>query len=396
MICTRGSWSLPLLAVPCLAATVSAQQQQQCHVATVPSMTTNWTTTVSIPKFDPAQRVLTGVTVTLDAQVTGAAKFESLDLGPSVVSMSFQAALGVTRPDNTPLVTVAPQQAFVDSVSAFDGTPDFGGTSGVTHANILATQSLMFSSPPPASDLALFTGPAGNPGSIVLPVRALGTSSASGPGNLLVQFNQQASATVTVCYLSEPDCNHNGIPDAQDLSGGTSTDVDLDGLIDDCEGPFVSFCQGDGPANGGPDCPCGNWIPGNTAGCLNSTGLGGLLVASGVASVSNDTLVLTASQLPPTVPGFFFQGSAVVGAPGLPFGAGLKCIGTNVIRMAKIVSAPQTGTVSLPFPGDPAISQQFPIPAGAIRFYQVWYRNFGGPCGIPFNTTNAIRILWAP
>ena len=373
--------------------------QQQCHQASIPLATTNWSSSLSVPKFDPALGILTQVQFTLDGHIQGEAKFESQDAAASTVTMTFQSTLTLTRPDNSLLVVVIPQSVFVDPVASFDGVIDFGGTSGMTHANITASQSAMFTSPRPLSDLALFTGPSGNPGSIVLPVVAQGTSNASGAGNLLLQFSQQARADVTVCYVYEADCNLNGIPDVADIQGGMP-DADQNGVPDQCEPQIIRFCFGDGDTNDGPACPCGNSTPNNLDGCLNVTGLGGSLVGNGVPSVSNDTLQLVASQLPPGVPGFFFQGTSKVlsshGGDGLPFGDGLKCVGGTVVRMAKIVAAPQPGgSVVLPFAGDPPISQQFNILPGDTRFYQVWYRSgIIGPCGFPFNTTNGVHVVW--
>lgn len=391
MHCTLMKSSLLALLTTTLANS-NALAQQICHVATVPSATTNWSTTVSVPKFDPATGILTSMTFTLDGKATGAAKFESLDAGPATITMNFQSTLTLTRPDATVLVVAIPVQQFVDNVSAFDGVIDFGGTSGKTYPNVVATQSANFNSPPPASDLVLFTGL----GNIVLPISAVGSSNGSGAGNLLLQFNQMAEATVTVCYNYTPDCNHNGIPDAQDILGG-APDANTNGVPDECEPSTTRYCFGDGSGNGGPDCPCGNSTPGNLNGCLNSTGLGGNLSASGIPSVSNDTLLLTASQLPLSVHSFFFQGTAeFAGGQGAPFGDGFRCVGGTIVRMGKILTPSVPGnTVVYPFPGDPPISVEFSIPAGASRFYQLWYRNFqGGPCGLYFNTTNGVRVVW--
>jgi hypothetical protein len=380
-----------------LAAPAARAQNPVCHSFSIPSATTNWTSALQVPRWDPQDGVLLSIDFTLTATTIGTARCESLDARPSTVTTVFQSTLSLRRPDATDLVVAIPTQQFVDPLDAFDGTVDFGGTSGASHLGIVASDVESSTSPRPPSDLALFTGPAGNPGTIGLTVRAQGTSSGSGPGNLILQFFQQAGASVDVCYHWAPDCNQNGVPDAQDISGGTSTDVNFNGVPDECDPPVIDFCIGDGPANGGPSCPCGNEAPSGPihTGCLNSTGAGGFLQAFGTASVSNDTLLLSAGQMPPNVPGYFFQGTAPVnGGSGTPLGGGIVCMGGAVIRLAKIVSAPQFGTVDLPFGGDPPISVQFQINPGEVRYYQVYYRNFGGPCGAAFNTTNAIRILW--
>jgi hypothetical protein len=158
-----------------------------------------------------------------------------------------------------------------------------------------------------------------------------------------------------------------------------------------------SYCFGDAT---GAACPCGNsGDPGH--GCLSSFGLfgGGLLSASGTPSVIADSLCLQASSLPPTTAGLFFQGDQRVNnGLGRFFGDGLRCAGGSVIRLgARLASA---GTIRLGacVVGDPSISSFEPILAGAVRYYQVWYRNADPTFCTPslFNLTNGLSVAWGP
>jgi hypothetical protein len=339
-----------------------ASADQVCHTATISSATTNWNNSLSVPKFDPNLGVLTAIQFTLTGTETGSAEAESLDAQPSTVTLNFQCTLTLTRPDNSVIVIAIPLQTFVDHFTAFDGTIDFRGTSGATHANINVSDTQSANSPPPASDLVLFTGPAGNPGMISLPITAAGTSNASGAGNLITQFNQAASASLSVCYTYTP--------------------------------PFHVFCIGDGSGSTGP-CPCMNDAPsGTTSGCLNSSGLGGVLTATGVPSISHDTLHLTITQLPMGAQGWFVQADgALNGGHGAPFGDGENCLQGNIIFMQKIA----IGGNVLPPPGSPPISVLFGIMAGQTKYYQGWYREPHpvGPCGgMSMNTTNGIVVNW--
>jgi hypothetical protein len=109
--------------------------------------------------------------------------------------MNLQATITLQRPDLSTLVTVIPLAQTSDFVTAFDGSIDFGGTSGKTYSGLSgdATESNCVTDP---ADLALFTGT----GTIVLPAKAIGTSTGSGAGNLILQFNTSASAQANVTY----------------------------------------------------------------------------------------------------------------------------------------------------------------------------------------------------
>jgi hypothetical protein len=337
-----------------------AMAGQACNNASIPTSTTNWNNSVSIPKFDPNAGVLHGIHFTLAGTATGSAKAESLDAAPSDVTLNFQCTLTLTRPDNSVIVVAIPLQQFVDHFSAFDGTVDFAGTSGATHPNLLVTDTQVVDSLT-AADLALFTGPAGNPGVLSLPITAVATSSASGAGNLVSQFAQTAAALVTVCYDFTPN--------------------------------IAIFCIGDG-AGLVTQCPCANnGGEGLPAGCLNSSGLGGMISYTGVASISNDTLQLTITQLPLNAQGWFVQGSLQTNdGNGLPFGHGIRCLRDPLI-LQKIA----IGGNVLPPPGSPPISVLFGISAAETKYYQGWYRelNAVGTCGGgALNTTNAISVIW--
>lgn len=182
--------------------------------------------------------------------------------------------------------------------------------------------------------------------------------------------------------LAFDDCNGNGVPDGVDISTGTSTDADGDGVPDECQviGQPFCFC----PA---ALAPCGN--PSLVGGCSNSTGLGALLGASGSSSVANDDLVLVASQLPPSRPSLFFFGTVPVGP--LPFGDGLRCAGGSIKRFGLGLNSPAGLKVS-----GTGICAAFGILPGMSPVFQVWTRDPGGPCGTNFNTTNAYQVVFTP
>jgi hypothetical protein len=166
------------------------------HSAAIPSDQTDFSTTVSVPKFDPTLGTLLSVAFTLFGEVTGDLGVENRNRSNAVaVTSRLEATLTLFRPDGTTLVVTVPNQVFTDSLARYDRTLDFGGTSGRTHAGIDASSSNSFASSLPF-DLALFTGS----GSIVLPMTANGTSSYDGTSNISFQADSDANGLVTVAY----------------------------------------------------------------------------------------------------------------------------------------------------------------------------------------------------
>jgi hypothetical protein len=142
-------------------------------------------------------------------------------------------------------------------------------------------------------------------------------------------------------------------------------------------------------------CPCGNAGLG-LAGCDNAHGTGGArLVASGTPSVSADTLRLEVTGLAPTgAPAAIFVQSIQLQF-GATLGDGLLCVGGTVVRLAGRLAA--NGTVSLGHgnAGDPPLSVLSGVPAGATRYYQVWYRSQPAFCTpSPSNLSNGMLVSW--
>jgi hypothetical protein len=314
-----------------------------------------------LPRFDPALGTLNFVDVCITGRAQGSCAVETLDPFPNTAMLNFAVQVDLMRPDTSVIATAIPSAAFTDNLSAFDGTIDFGGTSGVMHTGIdvLVTSQLDLTS---AADLALFTGTAGNPGMIVLPVRAQGVSTATGVGHLITQFLSNGTGIVSVCYDYTPVAQ--------------------------------SFCAGDGT---GTACPCGNDSPiGANAGCLSSIGTGAALRGAGFASVAADSLVLTCSGLPATTSALFFQGTSQISAgAGAVMGDGLRCVGGSVARLG--TKSASAGVVSYPQVGDTPISVRGSVFSTALRTYQVWYRNSASFCTVaPFNLSQGVQVSWSP
>jgi hypothetical protein len=151
------------------------------------------------------------------------------------------------------------------------------------------------------------------------------------------------------------------------------------------------YCSGDGT---GTACPCGNaGIAGN--GCASSVSAGGAHLGSfGVASISGDSVVLTASLMPNSS-ALYFQGTTQTAAGvGLAFGDGLRCASGSIVRLKTTINV--AGTSQFPGPGDAHVSVKGMIAAPGTRTYQVWYRNAAAYCTpSTFNLTNGVQLAWS-
>ena len=159
--------------------------------------TTNWSDTMGLGKFDSNLGTLTSIKFHLEGAVQGSGRAESLDGGASDVTLSLGSLLTLYRPDYSTLLVANPVFTQTFALSAFDGSIDFAGTSGANTGPRSSTGSNAFTSGN-ASDFALFSSAGG--GLIYLGLNAMGSSTGSGSGNLLTQFQTAASGRVEVTY----------------------------------------------------------------------------------------------------------------------------------------------------------------------------------------------------
>ncbi len=155
----------------------------------------------------------------------------------------------------------------------------------------------------------------------------------------------------------------------------------------------TEYCSGDGS---GTACPCGNnSLAGSNTGCLNSLGMGGKLVAGGNPSITNDTLVLSGTQMANSS-ALYYQGTTQIAAgAGVVFGDGLRCAGGSVVRLG--VETNVAGASHYPGSGQLHVSVKGLIAAPGTRSYQTWYRNAAAFCNPEtFNLTNGWSLAWTP
>jgi hypothetical protein len=166
----------------------------------VPNATTGWTQALAVTRFNPALGTLEDVDITVSGSANEVFKLENLSPAAATVTASETTNFAISIPGSES-GTIFSANATTGNVplSAFDGTADFGGTSGTIETGPVATVNgtlLLVSS----GDLALFTGT----GTADLQIAASGTSDVSGPGDLFSQLLNSGGATVTVSYVYAP------------------------------------------------------------------------------------------------------------------------------------------------------------------------------------------------
>jgi hypothetical protein len=128
---------------------------------------------------------------------------------------------------------------------------------------------------------------------------------------------------------------------------------------------------------------------------LGSTG-GALLMATGVANLSADSLHMTSSGEMPSSTSILLQADAVIAQ--IPFGNGLRCTGGHLKR--PYTANATGGVLNVPPTGQPSFSARSaalgdPIPSCSTRIYQVYYHDPNLTfCFNGFNVSDVIAIAW--
>jgi hypothetical protein len=191
--------------------------------ASIPATATDWTQNLSIAQFDPSLGTLTAVDIVNAGSITSDIKVENVDAAAATITATVSGSLTLSGAGFTALVTNGSSSKTFNA-GPFDGSIDFGGTSGHDFGPQTATGSMTFTITS-ASALANYIGT----GMVSLTEVAHATSSANGAGNLLAQIATTASAQVSVIYHYIP---------SNSLKPGTYTIVEtqqppgyLDGLL---------------------------------------------------------------------------------------------------------------------------------------------------------------------
>lgn len=190
-----------------------------------------------------------------------------------------------------------------------------------------------------------------------------------------------AGERVRVAFFHTADRNVYG--HASESTGWYIDEIHVTGTHE----PIATFCTGELSTG---LCPCGNGSLGGTnEGCINSTGLGARLYATGSTSSSDDELTLHVLQARGDTFGVFFQG---VVPSSTPFRDGVLCAGNPINRIGTVLldssGVADSSIYSLVAAGN--------VTPGQVSYYQFWFRDAGpgSACGNGSNLTNGLRVDW--
>jgi hypothetical protein len=176
-------------------ATVNPNVQTITKTLTIPLTATDFSLSGLVGQFDPSLGALQSVNIVNAGSITSDIKVENTSTSsPSTIQATIAGNLTVTGPGGLSIQTSLQQNAGNFNATTYDGTLDFGGTSGKDFGNQTAngTQSLNLT----GASMTAFIGT----GSVQLNENGTATSTASGGGNLLVGVSSDATATITVTY----------------------------------------------------------------------------------------------------------------------------------------------------------------------------------------------------
>lgn len=180
-----------------------AQAQSITHNYSKAFSLTDWTDVWNVPQFDDlgGTRQLTSIYFELFGEIDTDVRFENM--GPSArdAAWSVTGTLTLQRPDLSTIVVTIPTVSGLDSLTAYDSVLDYGGTSGRTYLGLTNSKTESHTSPPPAGDLALFTGT----GTIPLPISAVASSGGFSGGNwaLFIATDARAQGKIIYYYRGE-------------------------------------------------------------------------------------------------------------------------------------------------------------------------------------------------
>jgi hypothetical protein len=173
--------------------------QTQTATATFTAFKTGGSETQTVAQFNPSLGTLTGVQIIFNGQLSSDVKVENLDGAASNVNAQVHGNLTLQGP-GFQAVSVSPAINESTTLSADDGTLDYGGSSGKDFGSQSAQASKTIDLTAGSNDLSAWIGA----GAVSLTGGAQSTSTVSGSGNQQVHIDSTGGGTVQVIYSYTP------------------------------------------------------------------------------------------------------------------------------------------------------------------------------------------------
>ena len=172
----------------------------QVETASVPTTITDWSSSLTVPQFDPSLGTLLSAKVELLGSLNSQVRVENTSAGSVTIKVTVQGDLVLTAPNVSLTKQLKPLDGALFAAAPFDGVIDFAGTSGHDFGLQTATDGASATLTNPV-DLAPYIGV----GTVPLTGEANNVSSTvSGGGGIVSTLNSTASGDYTVTYHYAP------------------------------------------------------------------------------------------------------------------------------------------------------------------------------------------------
>ncbi|RIK37536.1 MAG: hypothetical protein DCC55_23945 [Chloroflexi bacterium] len=186
-----------------LSPATAAKAADNIITREIPLTATDFVSPVAVPKFNTQLGALQRVEISFSSRLEGSVRFESLDASETLVTTEMAGWLELIGPDGVTLASANPRTSRSILLAPFDGALDYSGLSGGVFPQLVAADLAETTVLDTPEELALFSGP----GQIQMTVKASGSVSGQGGGNLSLVYDTAASATITVKYIFQAALN---------------------------------------------------------------------------------------------------------------------------------------------------------------------------------------------
>lgn len=179
-----------------MAAVLRVSAATLTYSGVIPLTSTDWTNTVTVPRFNIPGATLTAVTVEVQGYITNRLSAESKSWLPRTITVTNTTDLVVTAP-NLPTIQTTLTNGDRVPLSAFDGVDNFAGDSGFSigaDAEVEDEENV--------TNLTPWVGS----GTVDVVATAKATSGYSGPADYSFLTQTSASACITVTYTYDEPC----------------------------------------------------------------------------------------------------------------------------------------------------------------------------------------------